>query len=90
MVNAFLALTASIMFSPSELGLNDTVRQASSYQVNLTNIGDKVAVCTISHGGAALTTGATPNDDQLLLTPLYSADYAVSVALKIHILLKIT
>jgi hypothetical protein len=43
---------------------------------------------TISHSGAALATGVTLNDDQLLATPLYSANYAVSLALKIHIVLK--
>jgi hypothetical protein len=54
----------------------------------VTNIGNNVSVYNISHNGAALATGATLNDDQLLATPLYSADYAVSFALKIHIALK--
>ena len=80
LVNAFQALTATTIFSPSELGLNDTVRKATSYKVNVINIGNKRAVYKMSHQGAALATGATTDDDQLLAKPIYSADYAVSVA----------
>jgi hypothetical protein len=78
LVNALKALTATAVFSPSELGLNDTVRRASSYKVNVTNIGNTTGVYIISSGGAAMATGAIPNDDQLLAIPLYSANYAVS------------
>lgn len=78
LINAYQALTSTTMISPSELSLNDTVRKASSYKVTVINIGDKVATYKVSHGGAALGTGKTLNDDQLLTTPLYSADYAVS------------
>ena len=79
LVNAFQALTATTIFSPSELGLNDTVRRASSYKVKVINIGSKRAVYKLSHQGAALTTGASANDDQLLAQPLDSANYAVSI-----------
>ncbi len=88
LVNAYQALTTTTIFSPSQLSLNDTVRTATSYTVNVTNIGNNVSVYNISHNGAALATGAKLGDDQLLATPLYSADYAVSFALKIHIVLK--
>jgi hypothetical protein len=81
LVNAYQALTITTIFSPSELSLNDTVRKATSYTVNLWNIGDKAGVYKITHGGAALVTGKALNDDQLLSTPLFSADYAVSFAL---------
>ena len=77
LVNAFDALTTTTIISPGELALNDTVRRAKSYQVRVTNIGDKVAEYKISHKGAALATGAVPDDDQLLSTPIYSADFAV-------------
>ncbi len=87
LVNAYQALTTTTIFSPSQLALNDTVRMATSYTVNVSNIGNNVAVYSISTGGAALATGASLNDDQLLATPLYSADYAVSFALKIYTLL---
>jgi hypothetical protein len=78
LVNAYQALTVTTIILPSELALNDSMRKATSYKMNVSNIGGQVAVYKISHGGAALATGATPNDDQLLKTPLYSADYAVS------------
>jgi minor extracellular serine protease Vpr len=80
LVNAFQALTATTIFSPSELGLNDTVRKASSYKVKVINIGNKRAVYKMSHHGAALATGKTEDDDQLLPNPLFSANYAVSFA----------
>jgi minor extracellular serine protease Vpr len=79
LVNAFQALTATTIFSPSELGLNDTVRKASSYKVNVINIGSGVAVYKMSHNGAALATGKAANDDNLLTEPVYSSDYAVSL-----------
>ena len=58
LVNAFEALTTTTIISPGELALNDTVRRAKSYQVRVTNIGDKVAEFKMSHKGAALATGA--------------------------------
>jgi hypothetical protein len=78
LVDAYKALTSTTMISPSELSLNDTVRKATSYKINVFNIGDQLGLYSISHGGAALATGKTADDDQLLETPLYSADYAVS------------
>jgi hypothetical protein len=88
LVNVFQALTATTLITPSELGLNDTVRMATSYTVNVSNIGGTVARYNISHDGAALATGKMLNDDQLLTTPFYSADYAVSFAFKLDIKLK--
>ena len=78
LVNAFEALTTTTIISPGELSLNDTVRRAKSYQVRVTNIGDQVSEYKMSHHGAALATGAKLDDDQLLSTPIYSADFAVS------------
>jgi hypothetical protein len=78
LVNVYHALTTTTIFSSSQLALNDTLRKAASYKVNLWNIGDEIGVYKISHGGAALATGKAPNDDQLLDTPVYSANYAVS------------
>ena len=72
LVDAYQALTSTTMVSPSELSLNDTVRKAASYKINVFNIGDQLGVYSISHGGAALATGKTADDDQLLETPLYS------------------
>jgi hypothetical protein len=88
LVDAYQALTSTTLILPSELSLNDTLRKATSYTVNVTNMGDQPGVYTISHGGAALATGKTADDDQLLSTPLYSADYAVSFVLEIYILFK--
>ncbi|CAF1210399.1 unnamed protein product [Adineta ricciae] len=76
LINVFQALTATTIFSPSELALNDTVRIALSHRVNVTNIGNKSAVFRMSHDGAALATGARKGDDQLLPTPIFSAHYA--------------
>jgi hypothetical protein len=78
LVNVYQALTATTMISPSELSLNDTVRKDTSYKINVINIGNEVGTYKINHSGAALATGKTLDDDQLLNTPLYSADYAVS------------
>lgn len=78
LVDAHKALTSTTLISPSQLSLNDTVRKAASYKVKVSNIGDQAAVYSISHRGAALATGKEPNNDQHLLTPLYTADYAVS------------
>ena len=86
MVNAYQALTTTTIISPNQLALNDTVRKAASYTINVTNIGNEVAAYKISHGGAALATGKTSDNDQLLAIPNYSADYAVSFSTnKIHI-----
>lgn len=78
LVDIYHAITATTMISPSELSLNDTVRKSSSYTVKVYNIGTKMASYKVSHVGAALATGKTSTDDQLLGTPSYSADYAVS------------
>ncbi len=88
LVNAYEALTTTTLLSQSQLPLNDSVRTATSYTINVTNIGTNTSTYTITHSGAALATGVTLSDDQLLATPLYSANYAVSLALKIHIVLK--
>lgn len=88
LVNAYQALTTTTIFSPSELALNDTVRKAASYKVNVSNIGNITGVYTISHTGAALATGKASNNDQLLDVPVYSADYAVSFVLNIFIVVK--
>jgi hypothetical protein len=85
LVNAYQALTTTTLLSQSQLALNDSVRTATSYTVNVTNIGNNTATYNINHSGAALATGVTLNDDQLLATPVYSGDYAVSLALKIDI-----
>ena len=82
LVNAYQALTTTTLLSSSELALNDSVRMAPSYIVKLINIGNTTATYNINHTGAALATGLTPNDDQLLAKPLYSADFAVSLTLK--------
>ncbi|CAF1033567.1 unnamed protein product [Adineta steineri] len=76
LVDAIDGITATAMFSPSKLGLNDTVRQHKSYTVHLLNIGDKLARYRLSHRGAAMATGKQPNNDLLLAAPLYSPDYA--------------
>ena len=81
LVDIYHAITATTIISPSQLSLNDTIRKAPSYTVKVYNIGTKVASYKLSHVGAALATGKTSNDDQLLSEPLYSADYAVSVFL---------
>ncbi|CAF4766945.1 unnamed protein product, partial [Rotaria sp. Silwood1] len=44
LVNAFQALTATMIISPSELALNDTVRQEAFYKIKISNIGKKAAV----------------------------------------------
>lgn len=89
LVNVYQALSSTTLISPTEFALNDTVRKAGSYKFNVTNIGNNIAVYQISHSGAALATGLTSNDDQLLSTPLYSANYAVSCVLKIHVIFKV-
>ncbi|CAF1482172.1 unnamed protein product [Rotaria magnacalcarata] len=76
LVNVFQALTANTIISPSELALNDTTRQERSYTIKVSNIGKKTAWYKITHRGAALATGAQPESDQLLSTPVYSSDYA--------------
>ncbi|CAF0925932.1 unnamed protein product [Rotaria sordida] len=76
LVNVFQALTATTIISPSELALNDTVRQKKFYNIKVSNIGNKLAQYQISHRGAALATGKQYGDDQLLSTPVYTADYA--------------
>lgn len=81
LVNVFGALTTATIFSPSQLALNDTVRKLSVYTVSLWNIGNETGVYTLTHDGAALVTGKTANDDQLLRTPVFSADFAVSMIL---------
>lgn len=78
LVDAFQALNSTTLISPSQLSLNDTIRKASSYKIQVVNIGDQVAVYNMTHRGAALATGKKSNDDQLLNTPEYSSDYAVS------------
>jgi hypothetical protein len=88
LVNAYQAITATTIFSPSELGLNDTVRRATSYRVSVINIGSETAVYTMSNSGAALATGKSTGDDQLLGTPVYTGDYAVSLASETDIKLK--
>ena len=77
LINAFQTLTATTVIWPSELALNDTVRTKEFYTVLITNIGEEAARYTLSHRGAALATGAKDGNDQLLSTPVYSADYAV-------------
>jgi len=82
LVNISQVLTTTTIISPSVLGLNDTVRLAPFYKFNVTNIGDVAAAYKLTHKGAALATGMAPNEDQLLATPVYSADYAVSLEQK--------
>ena len=82
LVNAYQALTTTTLLSQSQLALNDSVRIASSYTFNVTNIGNNTATYNINNTGAALATDLTSNNDQLLGTPLYSANYAVSLSLK--------
>ena len=79
LVDAYGALTSTTLISPSQLSLNDTVRKATSYKMTIFNIGDQIAVYNLSHAGAALATGKVSDDDQLLTTPLYSPNYAVSL-----------
>jgi minor extracellular serine protease Vpr len=88
LVNVYQAITTTTIFSPSELGLNDTVRRATSYRVSVINIGSETAVYKMSHNGAALATGKSADDDQLLGQPVYTEDYAVSLASEIDIKLK--
>ncbi|CAF1540302.1 unnamed protein product, partial [Adineta steineri] len=76
LVNAFQAMQATTLISPSELALNDTVRQATSYTIEIFNIGNETATYNISHSGAALATGLQAGNDVVLTQPLYSADYA--------------
>lgn len=89
LVNAYQALTASAIFTPSELALNDSINRFPLYTVMLTNIGKTDATYEITHEGAALATGKTSSDDQLLRTVIYSNNYAVSVHLKIQDSIKI-
>lgn len=79
LVNAFQAIQATTIISPSELSLNDTVRRSMSYTIQITNLGNQTAVYTITHSGAALATGLQEGNDVLLGQPWYSADYAVSL-----------
>ncbi len=83
LVNVYQALTVTTIFLPSQLSLNDTVRIAESYTVYLWNIGDQVGVYTLTHVGAALATGKDANTDDLLTTPLYTANYSVSIPLNV-------
>ena len=85
LVNVHQALTATTIFLPSELALNDTVRKATSYTVKLWNIDDKIGVYKLTHAGAALATGKAPDNDVLLETPLYSPEYAVSFVLELQL-----
>ena len=85
LVNVFRALTTGIIFSPSQLALNDTVRKLTTYTVSLWNIGNETGVYTITHDGAALATGKASDDDQLLRTPVFSADFAVSITLEVQL-----
>ncbi len=78
-MNAFQALQATTLISPSELALNDTVRQATSYTIEIFNIGNETATYNISHSGAALATGLQTGNDVILAQSVYSADYAVSI-----------
>ncbi|CAF3032474.1 unnamed protein product [Rotaria sp. Silwood2] len=78
LVNAFQLIQATTIISPSELALNDSIRQASSYTIEVTNIGNETVTYNINHSGAALATGLRKENDMLLAQPLYSADYAVS------------
>ncbi|CAF3807871.1 unnamed protein product [Rotaria sp. Silwood1] len=78
LVNAFQALTATTIISPSELALNDTVRRQKFYKIKVYNNGNKPVRYSIGHRGAAMATPKQPGDDQLLLIPKYTADYAVS------------
>lgn len=79
LVDIYHAITAATMISPSKLSLNDTVRKASSYTVKVYNIGTNTASYKLSHVGAALATGMTYGEDQLLEDIIYSDDYAVSL-----------
>ena len=79
LVNAYQALGVNTFFSPSELSLNDTTRKAQSYTVTLRNIGNQTTSYKLTHVGASLLTGKKANDDQLMSSPIQSADYAVSI-----------
>jgi hypothetical protein len=83
LVDIYHTITVTTLISPSELSLNDTVRTASSYKVNVYNIGKRVASYKLTHVGAALATAKVSNDDQLLDAPLYSANHAV-IFFKFH------
>ena len=82
LVDAYQALNSTIIVSPGQLSLNDTVRKAKWYKINVTNIGDQIAAYEVNHTGAALATGKKVEDDQLLSTPDYTKDYAVSFVLE--------
>ncbi|CAF3861342.1 unnamed protein product, partial [Rotaria sp. Silwood1] len=77
LVNALQLIQATTIISPSELALNDSVRQASSYTIQVNNIGNQTVTYNINHYGAALATGLQRGNDMLLTQPLYSADYAI-------------
>ncbi|CAF1100029.1 unnamed protein product [Rotaria sordida] len=77
LVNVFQAIQATTSVSPSQLALNDTLRQDTSYTIEVFNLGNKTAVYNIAHSGAALATGLQKGSDQLLGQPIYSADYAI-------------
>ncbi|CAF1060132.1 unnamed protein product [Rotaria sordida] len=77
LVNVFQAIQATTSISPSQLALNDTLRQDTSYTIEVFNLGNKTAVYNIGHSGAALATGLQKGSDQLLGQPIYSADYAI-------------
>lgn len=77
LINAFRTLTATTIFSPSTLALNDTVRRLQRYTVQLLNIGTEIASYKLTHQGAALATGMQHNDDQQLRNPIFSEDFAV-------------
>ena len=82
LVNVYQALSTTTIFSPASLALNDTVRKAEVYNVTLWNIGDTSAAYKLSHHGAALATGLARSRDQLLNTPIFTPNYAVSIVLK--------
>ncbi|CAF1268301.1 unnamed protein product [Rotaria sordida] len=63
LVNAFQALTATTIISPSELALNDTVRQKKFYNIKISNVdagvvGDyKNARILVRNSSTGLVTG---------------------------------
>lgn len=87
LVDIYNAIKTTTVISPSELSLNDTVRTFLSYKVKVYNIGLKTASYKLSHVGALLATGKSSLDDQLLETPIFSPDYAVSGSFVIKCLL---
>ncbi|RKO88037.1 peptidase S8/S53 domain-containing protein, partial [Blyttiomyces helicus] len=84
LVSIFDAITARHETSPAWFALNDTIRTKPSYNLTISNHGSEAVTYTLTNVGAALATGKSPDSDQLLNIPIYSANYAVRICNERH------